>query len=143
MQISFTVPGEPRGKGRPRFSTANGRVTTRTPHETAMYENLIRLEYQRQCAGMRFADDAELAMTLFAYYAIPKSASKKKKLAMLKSEMRPIKTPDLDNVIKAVGDSLNQIAYRDDAQIVEVHACKHYSTEPRLEIVINLQGGET
>ena len=136
MQISFTVLGKPRGKGRPRFSTANERVTTRTPHETVVYENLIRMECRRQCGGMRFADDTELEMTVIAYYAIPKSASKHKKTAMEKGEIRPTKTPDLDNVVKIVGDSLNQIAYRDDSQITEVHAYKYYSSEPRLEITI-------
>ena len=34
--------------------------------------------------------------------------------------------PDLDNIIKSVADSLNDITYADDACINEIHAYKMY-----------------
>lgn len=37
--------------------------------------------------------------------------------------------PDLDNVVKLVGDALNGVAYRDDAQIAQVIARKHYGDQ--------------
>ena len=72
MTVKFTVLGEPRGKQRPRM-TRNGH--TYTPAETVQYENLVRMEYRRQCSDYRFPDDAALDMRIMAYYAIPKSAS--------------------------------------------------------------------
>lgn len=45
MRVEFTVLGEPKGKGRPQFSTYGGRITTRTPKDTVIYENLVRMEY--------------------------------------------------------------------------------------------------
>ena len=33
-------------------------------------------------------------------------------------------TPDLDNLIKAVSDALNGVAYEDDSQVVEMQAVK-------------------
>ncbi len=50
--------------------------------------------------------------------------------------IRPVKKPDADNIIKVVADSLNQAAYRDDADIVTVSLVKYYSQQPRLEVEI-------
>jgi len=136
MTVKFTIPGEPTGKGRPRFFNRGGKVMAHTPDETVVYENLIRLEYQRQCGKKRFEDNAMLDLQIIAYYAIPESASKKKKAAMENGEIRPTKKPDADNVLKVVADSLNQLAYRDDAQVVDTQFRKFYSRQPRLEVTI-------
>jgi len=136
MKVSFCVHGEPKGKGRPRFSNRNGRIITRTPDETVIYENLIKVEYQRQCGNRRFEDNDMLDLRINAYYAIPESASKKKKKAMESLEIRPTKKPDADNVLKVVADSLNQLAYKDDAQIVDTQIRKFFSATPRIEVTI-------
>ena len=49
MVRAFTVPGEPKGKGRPRFNPMNPAAHPRTPEATLVYENLIGWEYRRQC----------------------------------------------------------------------------------------------
>ncbi len=136
MKISFSVIGESQGKGRPKFSRRGGFVSVRTPDATVVYENLIRLEYERQCGGQRFGDGDMLDMCIKAYYAIPKSASQKKRREMKIGEIRPTKKPDADNVLKAVADSLNNIAYKDDSQLVEARVMKFYSYNPRLEVTI-------
>ena len=136
MQIKFTVLGEPQGKGRPKFSRQGGFVKTYTPDKTVLYENLIRTEYMRQCSGQRFADKEPLAMKIRAYYSISASASKKRQAAMEAGEIRPVKKPDADNIIKVVADSLNQVAYRDDADLVKVELEKFYSWQPRIEVEI-------
>lgn len=125
--IRFTIPGEPQGKGRPKFSRRGNIAIARTPEKTVIYENLVRMEYQRQCGNFRFDDNDQLCMTVVAFYAIPKSASKAKRAAMLNGEIRPTKKPDVDNVLKVIADSLNQIAYRDDAQIVRAVINKRYA----------------
>ena len=51
-------------------------------------------------------------------------------------EIRPVKKPDADNIIKVVADSLNKVAYRDDADIVRVALEKFYSWQPRIEVEI-------
>ena len=135
MIVSFEVLGNPVGKGRPRFSIRNGRVNTRTPDATVLYENYVRLMYQEQC-GHRFPDDAALAMDVTAFYQIPKSASQKKKNDMQFEKIRPTKTPDCDNVLKAIADSLQGVAYRDDKNIVECRVRKFYSDIPRVIVGI-------
>lgn len=136
MQVKFVVPGEPQGKGRVRFSVRNGKINTRTPDKTALYENKVSTEYTNQCGDWRFADDSQLFMRVTAYYTIPKSASKKRREQMLDGKIRPTKKPDADNVLKVVADSLNTIAYRDDAQIVCVVVNKYYAEQPRVEVEI-------
>ena len=143
MEIEFTVPGEPQGKGRPRFSNVKGRTVTRTPGKTVLYENLIVTEYLRQAGDARFPDGERLALRVTAYFAIPRSASGKKKALMESGGIRPAKKPDLDNIIKVVADSLNAVAYRDDAQITDCRAEKFYSGRPRLEVGISAAGGES
>ena len=134
MTARFTVPGEPRGKGRPRYKKIGGFVKPYTPEETASYENLIKLEYERQCGGMFFGKDEPLEMVVNAYYSIPKSTSKKKAALMREGVIRPMKKPDSSNVVKTIEDALNKVAYHDDVQIVETHVSRFYSETPRVEV---------
>ena len=136
MKVSFTVLGEPQGKGRPRFRQINGHVSTYTPDKTSSYENLVKIEYERQCCGLRFDDKDQLDMRIYAYYQVPASASKKKKALMLEGALRPSKKPDVDNVVKIIADSLNGVAYKDDVQIVYTIVRKFYSDTPRVKVVI-------
>ena len=65
------------------------------------------------------------------YVAMPKSWSKKKKLA--KNGKFCDNNADIDNYIKAVLDSLEGVYYENDKQIVMVRARKYYSETPRIE----------
>lgn len=134
MRINFTVMGEPKGKGRPRFCRNTGHAIT--PKDTVNYETLVKMEYTQACGELMFPDDAMLDMRIKAYYSIPKSASKKRHAAMLSGDIRPTKKPDMDNVIKIIADALNKIAYRDDTQIVDCQVRKFYSEKPRVEVMI-------
>lgn len=136
MNVSFVIPGEPQGKGRPRFSMQHGRTITRTPEQTVLYENLVKMEYRQQCRGIMFEAGVPLDMRIVAYYAIPKSVSKKKRLAMLRHQIRPTKKPDSSNVMKAIEDALNTVAYHDDAQIVDSQIRRFYSDQPRVVVKI-------
>lgn len=49
---------------------------------------------------------------------IPKYYSKKRVQAIREGLEKPTKKPDVDNIAKIVLDSLNKIAFNDDAQIV-------------------------
>lgn len=133
-EVKFTIYGEPKGKGRPRFCRNTGHAMT--PKDTVNYETLVRLEYGEEYGDFRFPDDMMLDMRIMAYYSIPKSASKKKKAAMLLGTIRPTKKPDMDNVVKIIADSLNQVTYRDDTQIVDCQCRKFYSDIPRVVVTI-------
>ena len=146
--VKFTVHGEPKAKGRPRVSvrkSGDGEKTfarAYTPKQTVIYENQVKMEYENQCDSFRFPDDAMLDVRIFAFYGIPKSTSKKKRQLMIDGEIRPLKKPDFDNIAKIICDSLNGIAYRDDAIIVDGMFRKYYSEQPRVEVKIIQIGGD-
>ena len=79
MKVSFTVVGEPTGKGRPRYVSQGSFNKTYTPKETAAYENLVKVEYRRQCGTVKFDKKVPLDVRITAYFQIPESESKKKK----------------------------------------------------------------
>ncbi|CAK7012429.1 Holliday junction resolvase [[Eubacterium] contortum] len=146
--VKFTVYGEPKAKGRPRVSvrkSGDGEKTfarAYTPKATVVYENQVKIEYENQCGSFRFSDDAMLDVRIFAFYGIPKSTSKKKRQMMIEGKIRPVKKPDFDNIAKIICDSLNGIAYRDDAMVVDGMFRKYYSEQPRVEVSIREVGGD-
>ena len=75
------------------------------------------------------------------YFKRPKSHYRSGKYSHLLKENIPefhIVKPDIDNLVKFVCDSLNGVCYRDDSQIVELKAEKHYTdSSPRTEVFIN------
>jgi crossover junction endodeoxyribonuclease RusA len=44
--------------------------------------------------------------------------------------------PDADKLIRAVADALTGIAYRDDSQLVALHAVKMYGAPERAELIL-------
>ena len=134
MTITFDIPGEATGKGRPRFNRQTGH--TYTPEKTASYENLVKIQYMAAANGFKFSDEAALAIRLMIYYSIPKSASQRRQKNMILGVEKPTKKPDCDNVIKSIADALCHVAYRDDAQIVYVEATKQYSKWPWVEVTL-------
>lgn len=134
--IEFVVPGNPRGKGRPRM-TRNGHVYT--PAETAAYENLIALAC-KDARGDNSPYNSPVSVHIYVGKQVPASKSKRTKQAMLAGEIRPATKPDLDNVIKAVLDGCNGVAYLDDKQIVELSTEAWYADEPRIVVKIKEVG---
>ena len=138
MRISITVPGEPVGKGRPRFDK-NGHAYT--PQKTRDYETAVALLYKSAAKGYRFPRHVPVDVRIRAYFAIPASDSNRQRMRKLTGVVRPCKTPDTDNIAKAILDSINKIAYEDDAQVVDVQVRKFYSDRPR--VVVTVQEAET
>ena len=55
---------------------------------------------------------------------------------MLAGYEKPCKKPDIDNIAKVILDSLNDIAYHDDTQVVSLCMTKKYAETPRVEVEI-------
>lgn len=132
--MKFTIPGEPTGKARPRVVRNGGFSRTYTPEKTVSYENLVKVEFQRQ--GGRMLKDGPVKMWVTAWYGIPRSASKRKQAAMAAGYIRPTKKPDCDNVAKIIADALNGLAWKDDSQVVMLHVEKHFGEVPGVEVEI-------
>jgi Holliday junction resolvase RusA-like endonuclease len=133
LPLQFTVPGEPRGKGRPRFVSTPRGGRTYTDAQTASYENLVKM--CARAAGAKVLEDA-LKVEIIAYFAPAASWSKKKTAAALANQFSPGKF-DCDNIAKAVLDGLNSIAFRDDKQVADLRVRKLFAAESRLEVSVS------
>ena len=129
-RIWFIIDGEPRGKGRPRF-TKSGHVYT--DEKTTMYESLVILNYRSIAKGYKFT--SPVRVTIMAHFKPPKK-SKKVVGDMLNGHILPTKKPDVDNIAKIVLDGLNGVAWDDDTQVVDLSVGKYYSEEPRVAVMI-------
>ena len=120
--MTFTVPGEPVAKGRPRFARIGPHVRTFTPAKTQRYEDTVRL--MAQSAGVPLLD-GPVRVTIEAVWPM--------KGTPLKKGSRPsvpkITKPDADNVAKCICDALNGIAWHDDGQVVALLVRKRYAAQ--------------
>lgn len=124
--ITVIIPGDPFGKQRPRFRSNGG---TYTPSATRNYEKAVATLAAAEMRG-RSPLTEPVQIELKAHFPIPKSWSEKKRMDAILGRVRPTCSPDLDNIIKAIGDGLNGVAYRDDSLIVSVTAMKVYGQSP-------------
>lgn len=145
LSIKFTVPGEPKGKGRHRSRIATSGagksfIANYAPAETVEYENLVRLVAHEAMRGAAPTSNP-VSVTIDAYCSVPASWSLRKRGRALAGDVLPTGKPDLDNVEKAVLDGMNKIVFRDDAVACDVAKRKRYSETPRVEVwVRELEG---
>lgn len=129
--ISFTVPGQPQGKGRARFG--NGR--TYTPAKTVAYEGLIAFAASEAMRHHQLIE-GPVYVTVTATFDIPKSWSKKKRMEASSGLLWHTGKPDGDNVLKALGDGLNGVVWKDDSQVAFAKVMKRYGDVPGLHVVV-------
>jgi len=130
---SFVIKGIPKVKQRPRFATRNGKVLTYTPKTTATFENLVRLQAEKE-----FIHPLNGAIRLAIRFHLPRPQRmiwKTKPMPETYSDKRP----DIDNLAKSVIDGLTGIAFKDDGQIADLHVTKKYhsgDTEPKTIVIV-------
>lgn len=138
--VSFVVPGEAVGKGRPRVSTISGHARMFTPQKTANYETLIAMAAQQAMAGRELIGGPVL-VEMKIMVSVAASWSKKKTAEALAGDVMPTKKPDADNVLKAICDGINGIVFKDDVQVVNVSLSKRFSETPGVSVrVVPLVG---
>lgn len=110
MGVQFTVPGYPQPKQRHRFIKKTGR--SYTPQQTVDFEAKVGAaaapHFIRPMVG-------PVRLTVAVTFKMAASWSNKKRLAMLGQPHT--QRPDLSNIVKAVEDGMNEIAFKDDGQV--------------------------
>jgi Holliday junction resolvase RusA-like endonuclease len=134
--ITFTVHGEPTGKGRPKIVSRKN-----MPYPIAITPDKTRAAEQSFLAQALPYKPAEplqgpLCVVLTLHCGIPASWSRRKRVDAITRIISPTGKPDVDNVVKLVLDAMNGVFYLDDKQVVELHASKYYSDVPRIEVSI-------
>lgn len=114
-ELSFTIMGDPKSKGRPRVT----RYGAYTPKTTVEAENAIAKVVKGLVGDTPpFQTPCGLEIAFFC---------------------KTMRRTDLDNMIKLVSDAMNGIVYTDDYLVEEVR-CRLYrkkdGEEPRTEVVV-------
>lgn len=132
MPITFSVPGEPVPQPRPRVTTRGGFGRAYVPHAHPVHAYRASLAAAARDAGAEpHAEPVSVVIDLV--FERPKSH-------MNKSGVKPsaprLPRVDLDNVGKAILDSLNGVAWGDDSQVQRLVIEKTYGTEARTTVRI-------
>lgn len=150
--IVFTVPGEVRGQGRPRTRTLEGKDGKTYAHihqsekDVASKHNIqlyASEALEKKSYVMAGPDDMGITVQVKVYVRVPRSMSRKKREKALAGEILPQRTPDLDNVLKAVLDAMNSVVYRDDKEVTRTSVTRHYAETNHLVVKVswNERGG--
>ena len=134
-KMIIAIPGKPIAKKRPRFVRRGEHVITYNPQETEEGKWLLMAKGQIT----ETMTGAILMSCLFSFNRPKSHFGSGKNAGKLKSSAPVYHTqkPDIDNLQKFVKDCLNGVAYRDDSQIVEVHAVKVWGEQAKTEIRLN------
>ena len=123
MDFSIFIPVTPQpwrrtlGSGRRRYTDPKSRA----------YKEEIAAVVKRPLVGSSAPFDCSIELSEMIFcMPIPKSWSKKKKA----NPPPHTSTPDLDNLTKAIGDALNGVLWKDDAQINVINSKKQYAENP-------------
>jgi Holliday junction resolvase RusA-like endonuclease len=122
--VDFTIPGRTAGKGRPRATVQHGKVRTYTPAKTRVAEGVVRF-YAKAAMGGAPLLEGPLKLSVWMSQQPPPSWPKKKKMITRWITGKP----DADNTIKLIADSMNNIVYRDDAQISQLEMWRFYAAD--------------
>lgn len=119
--VEFTIPGKPFAKQRPKAGTVGGRARVFTPKETRSFERQVA-EIARP--NFRAPFEGPVRLRIVAVFQIPKSWTKTRQAATI--DTYHTQKPDADNLLKAVKDGLNRIAWADDCQVADERCVKRW-----------------
>ena len=125
----FTLYWVPKGTPRPRLGKAHVFYVKDAKKNKERFRKFL------------VDDDWEMVTTpcifeVRSYFPIPASMKKQEKVLSEMKLIRPISTPDWDNIGKTYSDMIQDIVLFNDSLIVDGISRKYYSVKPRVEIII-------
>ena len=134
--IRIEVLGNPKGWQRTGHSVRRnkaGKYVAKpyTQNQTRAEQGAIKLFANVAMQG-RAPLEGPIDLRVIAYMEIPASWSAKKRAAALAGVIYPTGKPDWDNLGKLLADAVNNLVWRDDAQVVSATVLKRYDARPRL-----------
>ena len=131
MAITFTVPGNPVPQPRPRVSTRGGFARAYVPKSHPVHDYRTQLAVAARLAGLTPTGEP-LDVVIDAVFQRPKSHMLKKGV---KATAPKLPRPDVDNVAKAVLDSLQDVM-GDDTMVARLVVEKSWGQEARTTVRI-------
>jgi Holliday junction resolvase RusA-like endonuclease len=136
-RIEVTINENPYGKKRARLARFGKYAHAYDPAENKAYAKRVvkelRIKYN---STTKFKDGVPLMMVVVADFPIPTYLPKKTQEEMRQKLLYPTKRPDIDNISKAVMDSLNKNAYYDDQQVVGLLVVKKYEEKGKVTFIV-------
>lgn len=135
MEITFIIPGKPYAKKRAKATAFAGRARMYDPKENGSFEETVKA-----IAAKHFAEPitGPIGVDIVATFVPAASWSKKKRAAAIGGYHT--QKPDRDNVEKAVLDSLNRIAWGDDAQVADGRTVKVWGDVAQTKVTVRALG---
>lgn len=130
-ELEIVVPVVPKPSPRPRFNSVMKNVYVQGAKTT---KKMIQKYIQADgiiCTRIEFILDI--------YIPIPSSMTMHEKYLAEKGVIRPIQTPDFDNVAKTYSDALQSVLIINDNIINPGIVNKWYSFKPRVKILLRYQ----
>lgn len=117
VDLTIEVHGEPASQG--SHSVINGRIVQVNSAKHKRWRNAVAFAaLDLVTAGWDLLDEP-IELSIIFYLSRPKTATRE----------YPSVMPDLDKLIRAVGDSLSGVVYVDDSRIVRISATKVYADQ--------------
>ncbi len=128
----ITIPGKPISKHRPRFARRGKFTVTYNDQEgeEGKFMWLMKEQWKQEPSVN------PITLNVIFYMPIPASTPKKILSGMRTEQIKHVKKPDLDNLLKFVKDCGNGVIWKDDSQVFRIIAEKTYSENPRTQIQI-------
>jgi Holliday junction resolvase RusA-like endonuclease len=141
--LAFTVWGEAQPQGSARAFVPKGwsrPIITSDNPDLKSWRQLVAEAANRALAQLSTGDRDSLLegvrLTIAFYLPRPKSLPKRK--------TAHTKKPDIDKLVRGCADALTSIVFRDDSQVCELVAAKHYAAEgqaPHVDIRVEATAG--
>ena len=132
MAITFTVPGDPVPQPRARVSTRGGFARAYVPSTHPVHDYRTQLSVAARLAGLTPTGEP-LSVVIDAVFERPKSHRNK---SGVKATAPKLPRPDVDNVAKAVLDSLQDVM-GDDTMVARLVVEKSYGEEARTTVRVS------
>ena len=135
--MTFTIPGKPIAKARPRFFNRGKFMQSYNPQETEEGRFMQHLLHQMENTTMI---DTPLSLTMVFTFERPKGhmgTGRNEGLVKDSAPNRHAIKPDLDNLVKFAMDCMTGTVYEDDKQVDWVCARKLYHStraETRIQV---------
>lgn len=125
--MQFIIPISPVAKGRPRFRSTGQFVTTYTDKKTKEFEISVKEWFGLVSPLIKYEKES---LKLDVIFEVVRGKTVTRKY--------PTTRPDIDNYIKSLMDAMNGIVFKDDSQVVSIHAMKRYSEDGEGRMRVNI-----
>lgn len=137
--LQLVIPGDPVAQGRPRASTGpGGKPRLRDPENAREWKGSARWQMKAALDGGDLPfPEGPLEVRILAVHRCPKSRHRK---TMEVPRVWRDKTPDAENVAKAVLDAATGVLWHDDAQVARLVIAQVTGAQgeaPRVEVEVS------